>query len=135
MRSISAGLFKWAMIAAFSALCSLPALAQNSKGEFTIPREVHWGPQVLPAGTYVYSVEHHASEIVVLRPKTGDAGYFLMASSVSHNNAAMPDQVLVERRGEDWYVTSLVVDDLGESLLFLAPPAGGGTKLATIATK
>ena len=137
MRSISVRLVhKWSLVMAVACLCALPALGQDSKGEFTIPKEVHWGPRVLPAGSYSYTVEHHASEVLLIRPKAGGNGYFLMANSVSRPNLPAPNRLLLERRGTDWYVTSMVVDDLGEALMFLAPPAtDSATKLATIASE
>jgi len=53
MRSISVRrLHKLGLALAVVASSALPALAQESKGEFTIPREVHWGTLVLPAGSY-----------------------------------------------------------------------------------
>ena len=86
MRSISVRrLHKLGLALAVVASCALPALAQESKGEFTIPREVHWGTLVLPAGSYAYSVEHHASEVLLLRPKAGGAGHFLLANAVSRS--------------------------------------------------
>jgi hypothetical protein len=118
---------------------ALPALAQESKGEFTIPREVHWGTLVLPAGSYAYSVEHHASEVLLLRPKAGGTGHFLLANAVSRSDEPMPNELTIERRGTGWYVTSIVVNDFGETLLFRAPAieavADSGAKLATIASK
>ena len=139
MRSISVRSFhKWSFALAVLASSTLPALAQESKGAFTIPREVHWGGLVLPAGTYEYSVEHHAAEVLLLRPKAGGNGSFLLASAVSRPDQFMPSQLTIERRGADWYVTSMVVGDFGEVLQFRAPAeptSDSGTKLATIASK
>ena len=139
MRSTSVrGFHKWGFFLAVAAAFTLPAMAQASKGEFTIPREVHWGTLVLPAGSYSYSVEHHASEVLLLRPKTGSGGHFLLASAVSRPDMIMPNQLTMEQHGTKWYVTSMVVNDLGEVLLFQAPAdttGETGAKLATIATK
>jgi hypothetical protein len=139
MRSISVRSFhKWGFALAVLASSTLPALAQESKGEFTIPREVHWGTLVLPAGTYDYSVEHHASEVLLLRPKAGGGGHFLLANAVSRPEEITPNRLILERRGAAWYVTSMVVNDFGEVLKFPAPAESTlepRTKLATVASK
>ena len=139
MRSISVHSFQnWGLALAVAASCTLPALAQASKGKFTIPREVHWGTLVLPAGTYDYSVEHHASEVLLLRPKAGGSGHFLLANIVSRPDEFTTSSLTMERRGADWYVTSMVVSEFGEVLKFPAPAENTSepqTKLATIASK
>jgi hypothetical protein len=139
MRSISVQRFhKWGLSLAVAALCSLPALAQESRGQFTISREVHWGSLVLPADTYSYSVEHHASEVLLLRSKSGGSGHFLLATAVSRPDVQVPNLLTMEQRGTNWYVTSMVVNDFGEVLLFDAPTtaiADAKPKLATIASK
>lgn len=139
MRSISVHRFqKWGLALAVAALGTLPALAQ-ARGEFTLPREVHWGSLVLPAGSYAYTVEHHASEVLLVRPKFGGDGHFLLAAAVSQSAAPAPNQLTMEEHGIDWYVTSMVVNDLGEVLLFRAPKTeaaiGSKPKMATIASK
>ena len=138
MRSISVRRFHQLGLAlAIAASCTLPALAQECKGQFTIPREVHWGGLVLPAGSYDYSVEHHASEVLLLRPKATGGGHFLLATAISRPDEPVPNLLTMERRGNDWYVTSFVVNDFGEVLLFRAPVSmpETETKLATIASQ
>jgi hypothetical protein len=140
MRSISLRRFdKWGLALTVAGLCATPALAQESKGEFTMTRQVHWGSLILPAGSYAYSVEHHASEVLLIRPKIGGNGHFILAKGVSRPDEPMPNRLTIERRGMDWYVTSIVVNDFGETLLFQAPPSDATTdsaaKLATIASK
>jgi len=139
MRSISVRRFrKWGFALAVLASSTLPALAHESKGEFTISHEVHWGTLVLPAGTYDYSVEHHACEVLLLRPKAGGGGHFLFANAVSRPEEFTPNRLILERRGADWYVTSMAINDFGEVLEFPAPPESTPeprTKLATVASK
>jgi hypothetical protein len=137
MRSISARSFHlWGLWLTGALLCALPATAQ-SRGEFTIPREVHWGRLVLPAGSYAFTVEHHATEVLFVRTKSGSDGHFLIATSISRSDTPAPSELKMERRGDEWYVTSIVVDDMGETLMFTAPPESknAGAKLATIASK
>jgi hypothetical protein len=140
MRSITVRRFHtWGLVLAVSALCTMPALAQASRGEFTIKREIHWGDLVLPAGSYTYSVEHHAAEVLLLRSKAGGAGHFLFATSVTRTNAPALSHLTIEQRGAAWYVTAMVVDDLGEAFLFRVPSATtaaeSGAKLAAVARK
>ena len=140
MRSISLRRFqKWGLEVTVAAMCAVPALGQSSRGDFTLPREVRWGGVALPAGSYSYAVEQHAGPVLVLYPKTGGEGYFLMASAVSRTDTTTPNRITLEHRGADWYVTKMVVNDLGVVLLFQAPPIQNASdsrpKLATIASK
>jgi hypothetical protein len=92
---------------------------------------------VLPAGSYAFTVEHHATEVLFVRTKSGSDGHFLIATSISRSDTPAPSELKMERRGDEWYVTSIVVDDMGETLMFTAPPESknAGAKLATIASK
>lgn len=140
MRSISIRRFrKLGLALAVATACALPALAQGSKGEFTIHRDVHWGSLLLPAGSYQFSVEHHASEVLLLRRKEGGAGHFILASSTSQLNEPATSELTIVQHGADWYVTSMAVNEMGEVLLFPSPSVEMAvepkTKVATIASK
>lgn len=140
MRSISVRRFhKWGLALAMVVVCALPGLAQESRGQFTISHEVHWGSLVFPAGSYSYSIEHHASEVVLLRSKSGGSGHFLLATAISRPDGPVTNELTLEQRGANWYVTSMVVNDLGEVLIFQVPAteaiADSKPKLATIASK
>ena len=140
MRSIEVCRFhKLGLALAIALVCALPASAQAGKGEFTTHRDVHWGSLLLPAGTYRFSVEHHASEVLLLQPKAGGTSYFILASAISQPNAPMASELTMVQRGSGWYVTSMAVNDMGELLLFQVPaeavPVGSKAKVATIASK
>jgi hypothetical protein len=140
MRSIEVCRFhKLGLALAVAIVCVLPASAQAGKGAFTTHRDVHWGSLLLPAGTYRFSVEHHASEVLLVQPKEGGTGYFILASAISQPNGPMSSELTIVQRGSGWYVTSMAVNDMAEVLLFQAPAEGVAvdtkSKVATIASK
>ena len=102
-------------------LLAASAVAQDAKGEFTLSKEVRWGNATLTPGSYVYSLEHHASEILIVRPAAGGTGFVMMPVSISRPRSADSDSLLLERKGDSWFVSSLTVRDLDEQLLFRAP--------------
>lgn len=122
--SISIHSVKKALIAAAATLlmCASPALAQEAKGEFVLAKEVHWGKVTLPPGTYNYSLQQNGFAVVFLRPVEGAPGYMLMAKSISRVEPSNPDSLLLERRGDKWFVSSLTIKDLNEELFFTMPP-------------
>jgi hypothetical protein len=109
--------------AAAIVLCALPALGQDALGKFSLDREVHWGPATLVPGTYSYSLEHHATEIVVLRPVAGGPGYLMTARSVARANPSSSDNLLLQKKGDAWFVSSLTISKTGEELQFAVPSA------------
>ena len=140
MRSMSKRRFgKWSLAVIAAAGMALPAAAQESRGSFTIAKEVHWSMVTLPPGQYVYSLERRSPGVLLcVRPKSGGTGYFLMANSVSTLANGGEGELTIERRGDGWYVTSMTVHDTGEKLLFAAPrieTASTEAKLATIASR
>jgi hypothetical protein len=102
-------------------LYASPALAEEANGKFTLTNEVHWGPNLLPAGDYEYRLEHEAAEVLFLRNLSSKRSFIVLAKSVSATNGGRTDSLLLERRGDDWFVSSLTLGSLGERLYFAAP--------------
>lgn len=109
-------------IAATLLMYASPAVAQAAKGEFVLAKEVHWGKVTLPPGTYNYALQQDGFAVVFLRQSEGSPGYMLMAKSISKMERSSPDSLLLERRGNQWFVSSLTIRDLNEELLFAMPP-------------
>jgi hypothetical protein len=112
----------WLATAVTLLMHASPALAQTAKGEFVLTKQVHWGNVTLPPGTYNYSLQQNGFAVVFLRPAEGAPGYMLMPKSISKAEPSNPDSLLLERRGDEWFVSALTIKDLNEALLFAAPP-------------
>lgn len=110
-------------------LLAAPALAEDGSGKFTLTREVHWGSNVLPAGEYTYRLQHEASEIVFLRAVSGHRSFIVLARSTSLAGRDKGDSLLLERSGDDWFVSSLTLGEVGETLYFAMPAAPSATTL------
>jgi len=102
-------------------LLSAPALAQDAAGKFTLTKEVRWGSAVLPAGDYQYSLEHRAGALLLLRNTNGQMGAIVLVKSTTAVNDQGPARLVLERSGDGWFVSSMVITDIGEELSFGAP--------------
>ena len=104
-------------------LLPAPAMAQDARGKFTLPRQVRWGAVTLPAGQYSYSVTRGVSETVILHNSTG-GGAIVMASTVSMADSSQAPRILLHNEGAEWFVSSMVLGTDGEELHFSAPSRG-----------
>jgi len=102
-------------------LLSAPALAQDAAGKFTLTKEVRWGSAVLPAGDYQYSLEHRAGALLLLRNTNGQMGAIVLVKSTTAVNDQGPARLVLERSGDGWFVSSMVITEIGEELSFGAP--------------
>jgi len=121
MRFFGNSVNKW-LFAAISALALFPAsaLASEASGKFTLTREVHWGSIVLPAGDYTYSLEQRGSPVLLLRAASGEPGYLVMARTID-SVATESDSLVLQRHGDEWFVSQMVVGSVGEELSFAMP--------------
>jgi hypothetical protein len=112
---------KW-LFAAISVLALFPAsaVASAASGKFTLTREVHWGNVVLPAGDYTYSLEHRGSPVLLLRAASGAPGFIVMARTID-SVATESDSLVLQRHGDEWFVSEMVVGSVGEQLSFSTP--------------
>ena len=121
MRFFGNSVNNW-LFAAISALALFPAsaLASEASGKFTLTREVHWGSIVLPAGDYTYSLEQRGSPVLLLRAASGEPGYLVMARTID-SVATESDSLVLQRHGDEWFVSQMVVGSVGEELSFAMP--------------
>jgi hypothetical protein len=112
---------KW-LFAAISVLALFPAsaVASEASGKFILTREVHWAGVVLPAGEYTYSLEHRGSPVLLVRGASGTPGYLVMARTID-SVATESDSLVLQRHGDEWFVSEMVVGSVGEELSFAAP--------------
>jgi hypothetical protein len=104
-------------------VASVPAMAQDASGKFTLAKEVRWGTAVLPAGEYTYSLEHPTGQVLFVRNTNRKMGAIMLVKSASLVNGSERDRIVLQRSGDDWFVSSLVVTSLGQELTFGAPTA------------
>jgi len=102
-------------------VASVPAMAQDASGKFTLAKEVRWGTAVLPAGEYTYSLKCPTGQLLFVRNTNGKKGAIVLVKSASLVNDSEHDRIVLQRAGDDWFVSSMVVTSLGQELSFGAP--------------
>jgi hypothetical protein len=102
-------------------VASVPAMAQGASGKFTLAKEVRWGTAVLPAGEYTYSLEHPTGQVLFVRNTNGKMGAIVLVKSASLVNDSEHDRIVLQRAGDDWFVSSMVLTSLGQELYFGVP--------------
>jgi hypothetical protein len=98
-------------------------MTQDASGKFTLAREVRWGTAVLPAGEYTYWLEHPAGQVLFVRNTNGKMGAIVLVKSASLVNDSEHNRIVLQRAGDDWFVSSMVITRLGQELSFGAPTA------------
>lgn len=124
MRWIQGFALRNALVAAIGllSLLTIPAVAQDARGKFTLAREVSWGGVTVPPGDYTYTLENQAvSALLIVRSATGQPSFMVRAQSLTGAAVDEVNRLALERRGDRWFVTSLVVPELAEELHFRAP--------------
>jgi hypothetical protein len=131
--SISRMLFTALTVFAVSAI---PAVAQEASGKFTLAKEVRWGSAVLPAGEYTYTLKHQTGQVLFVRNVNGRANAIVLVKSTSLVNEREHDRLVLQRSGDDWFISSMVITSLGQQLSFGAPSThtGQATKVAALST-
>jgi len=125
MKSMRSFSFVGALLLLLGALSFSPILAgaeSSAAGRFTLPVEARWGTVTLPAGDYQYSVEYRgASTIVFVRGTAGEPCAMFLAHSIEPNNGAGKSDLVLTRKGDTMFVTSLHVKELGLTLDYTIP--------------
>jgi len=98
-----------------------PAAAQNAwQGSFILATEVHWQGAVLPAGEYTFSMDSAAkSGKLVIQGKNASA--LIPTGAISTDASRQPSQLILERRGESYFVRELYSADLGMHFRYSVP--------------
>ena len=107
---------------AMLATCAFAAAANAQStiaGKFTLPYEVHWGKNVLPAGDYSISLSSHG-DVSFVQSANGKTAFFTAIPVKSYSDkGATALQLAV--RGNERRVRSLNLPERGISLTY--PPA------------
>ncbi len=127
MKSLRRFLFVRVVIFLITAAFPSPQLAHaqtSATGEFQLSRETHWGGAVLPAGNYKFSLESETPGApVVIRQLSGDFVGIVLPQTVVPDGTADKSRIVLVRRGEETFVSSLYVKGLGSALKFVIPKA------------
>jgi hypothetical protein len=135
MRFAQSSIFTKALFAVVTALSILPAsaVAQEAAGRFTLTHPARWGSVALSPGTYTYNLEHYASEMLLVRAADGQRGFLVMVQSISTVDDAKRDELVLQRDGDEWFVSSITLSDVGQTLHFAADSPH--TQIARAATQ
>lgn len=102
---------------------SIPAAAQQASGKFTLSKDVRWGSAVLPAGEYTYALQHETGQLLFLRSANGETGAIVLVKSATLVSDLEHDRIVLQRSGDDWFVSSMVISEIGQTLSFGSPGA------------
>jgi hypothetical protein len=120
------------LIIAFITIFPIPSRAQDViRGEFSLSQEVRWGNSVLPMGDYVYFVDstHWPAAVRVEQKRGGFTGMFIPQTLLRPGKQGSTGIVL-RSVGNDTYVKSLQLQELGAELDFSAPGADSEVRTA-----
>jgi hypothetical protein len=116
----------------FVAVCASPkpAAAQNAwQGSFILPTEVHWQGAVLPAGEYTFAMDSAAkSGKIVVQGKNASA--LIPTGAISTDANHQPSQLILERRGDSYFVREIYSAGLATHFRYTVPAAPKSELLA-----
>jgi hypothetical protein len=98
-----------------------PAAAQDAyQGRFTLPNDVRWSQNLLPAGEYTFALKSAGlpAQIVIHGPN-GFA--MVLTSATSRKESDASSSITIERRGGMRVVSDLYLAELGLDLRYAAP--------------
>jgi hypothetical protein len=115
--------FVLALMALGLSFSTLPAAAQSMvAGTFKLPMEAHWGPVVLPAGDYSFTVEQRSSSpIVAIRNANRKGVGMFLSRSVSQIAESENASLILTRSGEGVFVSSFQLGSIGLALEYGLP--------------
>jgi hypothetical protein len=123
-----------AVLVAFSifAVCAAgtPAVAQDAyRGTFTLPQEVKWQGNTIPAGTYTFAMASAAVPArIIVRGETGSR--IILTSSTGQDRSTGPSVMTLGRRHGQLYVQDIFLSELNMDLHFVAPKSQESRELA-----
>jgi hypothetical protein len=133
MKSIrKVSLFKvLVVLAAAIAASAVPMHAQTTKGTFTLAHKVRWGTAVLPAGSYVFSVDTQTTPArVMVRDLSGETSAIILSQAYSDQKLAGGSTLVIEKEAGESVVSTLKLANVGLALEF---PSGKATAPAETA--
>lgn len=117
--------FAYAAALTISSLNFTPATAwaQDARGHFVLPHEVHWQNVKVPAGDYEFSLSAEGpSEMLTLQKISGNAaGFMLVVSDTESVQSSGKSRIVLVSRGGTAFVSEMELLDLGMKLRFKVP--------------
>ena len=100
------------------------ANAQDARVKFTLTHEARWDKTMLPAGTYMISVNSGAVPRAIVSAEDRKGPSIIAVPRVTeYSSSCKSSSVSLVRNGEAWDVTSVCFNEDGLALYFGAEPA------------
>jgi hypothetical protein len=116
-----------ALTIAVVAVSVCPAHAQATEGKFTLAHDVHWGNTIVPAGDYSFTINSSNSygipSLLTLRKSNGKVIAMISPTASSKTHYSENAELVLTREGEERFVSSLYLGELGIVLNYPQPPA------------
>jgi hypothetical protein len=110
------------------AVCASASVASAQdvfKGKFTLPEDVRWGNNSLPAGDYTVWVKSTAVPVqITLAGPNGSS--FILTSSTDKRNEGDSSNLTIERRSGGPFVSKMYLADFGLVLDYKQPKQAKG---------
>jgi hypothetical protein len=98
------------------------------KGSFTLDHDIRWQNATMPAGDYTFTVASTTRSKPVL--VTGPAGtVFQMPLVISESATGGQSALVLERRGDNLYVSEMKLGEVGLNIRYHLPKATDNDKL------
>jgi len=124
MKSLRSSLMRM-FVLSFAVLAGATSLAQaqNIRGKFTLTRETHWGPAVLPSGDYEFSLDASSfpARVTVWHVGGSPSAVLLSMARTESTPVLESSQLKLEPRGNEVFVSALYLKDLGLELDYAVP--------------
>ncbi len=123
------------LFASLALAMSVPAVAQEKSGVFTLTHDTRWNNTVIPAGSYSISVYAGNHSVSMLRPENPhQSAVFVAPVSLDYGKTCANSTVSLVSAAGEWRAQSVCFADTGLTLYFAAA-RGGGRMVASAATK
>ena len=97
------------------------------RGKFTLPEDVRWGNASLPAGDYSMSVKSIGLPVLVTL-EGPNGGTFIMTGTTDKRDSGDSNNLTIERRNGDRFVSKLYLADFGVELKYQVPSQAKGDR-------
>jgi hypothetical protein len=121
------------ILAGSIAASAISANAQTTKGTFTLSHKVRWGTAVLPAGSYMFSVDTQTSPArVMVRDLSGATSAIILSQAYGDQKLAGGSTLVIEKEAGESVVSTLRLANVGLALEFRSTKATAPAETAAL---